>query len=46
MVLQMTQMPDHPNILLITGGLRPAKTNSLFSLINHPSDIDIKGFVC
>ena len=46
MVLQMTQMPDHPYILLITGGLRPGKTNSLFSLINHPSDIDIKGFIC
>ena len=34
------QIPDHPYRILITGGSRSGKTNSLFNLINQQSDID------
>ena len=33
------QIPDHPYIILITGGWRSGKTNSLFNLINYQLDI-------
>ena len=33
-------IPDHQYRLLINGGFASGKTNSLFSLINHPPDID------
>ena len=35
-----TQIPDHPNWILIIGGSGSGKTSSLFNLINHQSDID------
>ena len=34
------QIPDHPYRILITGGSRSGKTNSLFNLINQQPDID------
>ena len=34
------QIPDHPYRILIIGGSGPRKTNSLFNLIIHQSDID------
>ena len=34
------QIPDHPYRILIIGGSGSGKTNSLFNLINHQSDID------
>ena len=35
-----TKIPDHPYKILITGGSRSGKTNSLFNVINQLSDID------
>ena len=32
--------PDHPYKILMIGGSRFGKTNSLFNLINHQPDID------
>ena len=34
------QIPDHPHRILILGGSRSGKTNSLFNLINQQPDID------
>ena len=34
------QIPDHPYIVLIIGGSRTRKVNSLLKLINHQPDID------
>ena len=34
------QIPDHPYRILILGGSRSGKTNSLFNLINQQPDID------
>ena len=34
------QISDHPYRMLIIGGSRSGKTNSLFNLINHQPDID------
>ena len=34
------QIYDHPNRILIIGGSRSGKTNSLFNLINQQPDID------
>ena len=34
------QIPDHPNRILIIGGSRSKKPNSLCNLINHLPDID------
>ena len=38
------QIPNHPYIILITGGSEPGKSNSLFNLtnclINYQPDID------
>ena len=34
------QIPDHPHIILITGGSESGKTNPLFNVINHQPDID------
>ena len=34
------QIPDHPYKILITGGSRSGKTNSLFNVINQLPDID------
>ena len=34
------QIPDHPYKIFIIGGSGSGKTNSLFNLINHQSDID------
>ena len=34
------QIPDHPYRILIIGGSRSGKTNSLFNPINEESDID------
>ena len=34
------QIPDHPYRILITGGSRSGKTNSLFNLIHQQPDID------
>ena len=34
------QIPDHPYRIFIIGGSGSGKTNSLFNLINHQSDID------
>ena len=36
----MVAIPDHTYILLIMGGSRSGKTNSLSNLISHQSDID------
>ena len=33
------QIPDHPYRILIIGGSRSGKTNSLFNLINHQPNI-------
>ena len=33
-------IPDHPYIILITGGSRSGKTNTLLNLINEQNDID------
>ena len=38
--LYYPQLSDHPSRILITGGSRSRKTNSLFNLIHHQSDID------
>ena len=35
-----SQIPDHPYRILIIGWSRSVKTNSLFNLKNHQSDID------
>ena len=34
------QIPNHPYRILIIGASRSGKTNSLFNLLNHQSDID------
>ena len=34
------QIPDHPYRMLIIGGSRSGKTNSLFNLISHRPDTD------
>ena len=34
------QIPHHPHRILIIGGSRSGKTNSLFNLINQQPDID------
>ena len=34
------EIPDHPYRILIIGGFRSRKTNSLFNVINQQSDID------
>ena len=34
------QIPDHSYRILIIGGSGSGKTNSLFNLVNHQSDID------
>ena len=34
------QIPGHPSRILIIGGSGPRKTNSLFNLISHQTDID------
>ena len=34
------QIPDHPYKILIIGGSGSGKTNSLFNLISHQTDID------
>ena len=34
------QIPDHPYIILITGGSGSEKATSLFNLINQQPDID------
>ena len=39
------QIPDHPYRILIIGGFRSGKTNSLFNLINQQPDID-KIYLC
>ena len=36
----LPQSPDHPYRILMIGGSRSGKTNSLFNLIDHQSDID------
>ena len=33
-------IPDHPNRILIIGGSRSGKTNTLLNLINEQRDID------
>ena len=38
--LYYPQLSDHPSRILITGGSGSRKTNSLFYLIHHQSDID------
>ena len=38
--LYYPQLSDHPSRILITGGSGSRKTNSLFNLIRHQSDID------
>ena len=35
------QIPDHSYRILIIGGFRSGKTNSLFNLINQQPDIEI-----
>ena len=35
-----SQFPDHTYRLVVTGGSRSGKTNSLSNLISHQSDID------
>ena len=35
-----SQTPDHPHRILIIGGSRPEKTNSLFNLISQQRAID------
>ena len=39
------QVPDHPYRILIVGGSKSGKTNSLFNLINQQPDID-KTYLC
>ena len=39
------QVPHHPDRILIIGGSRSGKTNSLFNLINQQPDID-KTYLC
>ena len=34
------QIPNHPYRILIAGASGSGKTNSLFNLLNHQSDID------
>ena len=34
------QIPNHPYRILIAGASVSGKTNSLFNLLNHQSDID------
>ena len=34
------QIPDHPYRILITGGSKSGKTNSLFNLIHQQPNID------
>ena len=36
----MLQIPDHPRRVLIIAGSGSGKTNSLFNLLSHKSDID------
>ena len=35
-----SQIPGHPNRILISGGSGSGKTNSLFNLINQQPDVD------
>ena len=37
---QWPYIPDHPYRILITGGSRSGKTNTLLNLINKQNDID------
>ena len=36
----MSQIPDHPYRILIIGGSGSGKTNSLFKVIRHQTNID------
>ena len=38
--LNYPYIPDHPYIILITGGSWPGKTNALLNLINNQPNID------
>ena len=39
-------IPDHPCRILVIGGSRSGKTNTLLNLINNQPDIDEIYFVC
>ena len=36
----LSQIPDHPYKILISGGSGSGKTNSIFSLVNRQANID------
>ena len=40
-----TEISEHPYRILIVGGSRPGKTNTLLNLINHEPDIG-NFFIC
>ena len=40
------EIPDHLHIILIVGGFRSEKINTLHNLINHEPDIDLFFFIC
>ena len=40
------EIPDHLYIILIVGGFRSEKINTLYNLINHEPDIDNFFFIC
>ena len=40
------EIPDHLYIILIAGGFRSEKINTLYNLINHEPDIDNFFFIC